>query len=59
MILEVKNHSDPPPDLSYWVFYRPECVFIVKKFFFISINTIYCCKTEQKIIKKLGLKMDW
>ena len=49
MTLEVKNHSDPPAGPCYWVFYRPEWVFIGKKFLF---------KTEQKIIKELDLKLD-
>ena len=43
MTLEVKNHSDPSAGPSSWVFYRPEWVFIGKKFFK-SINSIYCWK---------------
>ena len=49
MTLEVKNHSAPPAGPCYWVFYRPEWVFIGKKFLF---------KTEQKIIKELDLKLE-
>ena len=33
MTLEVKSHSDPPSGLSYWVFYKPEWIFIGKKIF--------------------------
>ena len=61
MTLEVKNDSDPSTGFSSWVFYRPEWVSNGKKSsFFKSINVLYCfiLKTEQILIKELGLKMD-
>ena len=64
MTEEVKNPSDPLVGPSSWVFYRPEWVSIGKKIFFKSFNITYVLlesllKTEQILIKELGLKMDW
>ena len=48
MTLEMKNHSDPPAGLSYCIFYRPEWVFIGKKFF--SSKVLILC-TVGKLIE--------
>ena len=64
MALEIKNLSDPPAGPSTWVFYRPEWISIWKKKLFSSkVLILYIVrsllKTEQILIKELGLKMDW
>ena len=46
--LEVKNHSDPPGGPSYWVFYRPEGVFVGKIFFSSKVLILY---TVGKLIE--------
>ena len=58
MTLEVKSHSDPPAGLSYWVFYRPEWVFIGKKFFSLKLLILYTVgeliENETKNNKRVG-----
>ena len=39
--LEVKNHSDPPAGPSYWVFCRPEWVFLGKKNLSSKVSVLY------------------
>ena len=48
MTLEVKNHSDASAGPSSWVFYRPECVSIGKKFFSSKVLRLY---TVRKLVK--------
>ena len=62
MTLEVRGHSDPPASPSSGLFYRTECVSKGKKKFSLKLLILYTeslSKTEQILIKELGLKMDW
>ena len=48
MTLEVQIHSDPPTDLSSWVFYWPEWVLIGNNCFSSKVLILY---TAGKLIK--------
>ena len=67
MTLEVKNNSDPPAGPSYWVFYRPEWVFIGKKKISSKVLTLYTVgklienwtKNNKKVGSENGLKTSY
>ena len=67
MTLEVKNHSDPPACLCYWIFYRPESVFIGKHLFSLNVFILYTvtklienwAKNDKRVVSENGLVISY